>query len=60
VQKEEPNICAKCGEYYFGEECVGCRSNQYAHYSVDASMTHKILMALIILGLVALAVVKNY
>ena len=60
VNKEEPKVCPKCGEYYFGEECVGCHSNQYAHYSVDASSRHKILIALVILGLVVLVVVKNY
>jgi cytochrome c1 len=57
MQKKEPKICLKCGEYYFGEECVGCHSNQYAHYNANTSIKNKILIAFaffIIVGLILL------
>ena len=57
VSEKELKTCVKCGEHYFGEHCVGCHSNQYAHYNADISMKHKILITfsfLIILGLILL------
>jgi len=57
MQKKEPKTCIKCGEHYFGEECVGCHSNQYTHYNANSSMKNKLFIALafcIIVGLIVL------
>jgi len=57
MQKKEPKTCVKCGEPYFGDHCVGCHSNQYAHYNADTPLKTKILIAfafLIIVGLILL------
>ena len=55
MQKEELKTCVKCGEHYFGEYCVGCHSNQYAHYNVESPLKNKLLITfafLIIVGLI--------
>jgi len=55
MQKEELKTCVKCGEHYFGEHCVGCHSNQYAHYNTESPLKNKLLIAfafLIIVGLI--------
>jgi mono/diheme cytochrome c family protein len=55
MQKEELKTCVKCGEHYFGEHCVGCHSNQYAHYNAQSPLKNKLLIAfafLVIVGLV--------
>ncbi|RRS30141.1 MAG: hypothetical protein P794_08270 [Epsilonproteobacteria bacterium (ex Lamellibrachia satsuma)] len=57
MQEKEPKTCVKCGEHYFGDHCIGCHSNQYAHYDADTPIKNKILIAfafLIIAGLILL------
>jgi len=49
MKKNEMKTCEKCGEKYFGEECVGCYSNQYAHYTKDAPTKIKIYIAVALL-----------
>ncbi len=59
MHKKELKTCPKCGEHYFGEHCVGCQSNQYAHYSSNTSIKNKILITLAFLVIVVLVIIKN-
>ena len=59
MQKEELKTCVKCGEHYFGEHCVGCHSNQYAHYNADSSTKQKVLIGLAFLVIVGLILLKR-
>jgi len=59
MHKKELKTCPKCGEHYFGEHCVGCRSNQYAHYGSDTSTKNKILITLTFVVIVVLVVIKS-
>ena len=55
MKKNEMKTCEKCGEKYFGDECIGCGSNQYAHYTKDTPVKMKIFIAvafLVIVGLI--------
>jgi len=60
MHKKEPKTCPKCGELYFGDHCVGCKSNQYAHYSPDLSTKNKILIVLAFLVIVAVVLITYY
>ncbi len=59
MHKEEPKICPKCGEHYFGKHCVGCHSNQYAHYSFDSSIINKILIILFFVITTVIILIKK-
>ncbi len=59
MQKEELKTCLKCGEHYFGEHCVGCHSNQYAHYNADTSTKQKVLISLALLVIAGLVLLQN-
>jgi cytochrome c1 len=59
MRKNEPKICVKCGEYYFGEHCVGCHSNQYAHYNADSSIKNKLLIGIAILIIIGLILINR-
>ena len=52
--KIEPKTCVKCGEHYFGDACVGCHSNQYAHYDLDASTRSKVIKGFVILVIIGI------
>lgn len=57
MQKKEPKTCTKCGEPYFGDHCIGCHSNQYAHYDENTPIKTKLLIlfaVVIIVGLILL------
>ncbi len=59
MHKKELKTCPKCGENYFGEHCVGCHSNQYAHYNSTASNKDKLLIILAFLVILILVVIKS-
>jgi len=59
MHKNELKTCVKCGEHYYGEHCVGCHSNQYAHYNTDSSTKQKILIGLAFLMIVGLVFLKR-
>ena len=59
MQKKELKTCVKCGEHYFGDHCVSCHSNQYAHYNADSSMKQKVLIGLAFLIIVGLILLKR-
>lgn len=59
MQKEEIKTCVKCGEHYVGDHCVGCHSNQYAHYNADTSMKQKVLIGLAFLVIIVLILLKR-
>ena len=54
MQKEELKTCIKCGE-----DCVGCHSNQYAHYNAESSMKQKVFIGLAFLVIVWLILLKR-
>jgi len=54
----EFNTCVKCGESYLGDACVGCHSNQYAHYTNDISTRSKVFIGLAILVIIALILLQ--
>jgi len=60
MQKKELKTCVKCGEHYFGEHCVGCHSNQYAHYNADSSLKNKLLITFAFLVIVGLIIFTKY
>ena len=59
MKKNEMKTCEKCGEKYFGKECVGCHSNQYAHYTKDAPLKIKIFIAVAFLVIVGIIIISN-
>jgi uncharacterized membrane protein YvbJ len=58
-KEKELKTCEKCGEHYFGEHCIGCESNQYAHYNSDTSIKNKILIAFVFLVIVWLILLNK-
>jgi len=56
MKKNEMKTCEKCGEKYFGEECVGCHSNQYSRYTKDTPVKMKVFIAVVFLVLVGLII----
>jgi len=59
MPKKEAKTCVKCGEYYFGDACVGCHSNQYAHYTSETSRRSKILVGVTFLVIVVLIMLNR-
>ncbi len=56
--KEALKTCVKCGEHYFGDACVGCNANQYAHYNSGTSTKNKIFIGLAIVVIIVLIVLQ--
>jgi uncharacterized membrane protein YvbJ len=59
MPKKEAKTCLKCGEYYFGDACVGCHSNQYAHYTTETSTKSKILISLTSIVILVLIIINR-
>ena len=59
MHKKEAKTCPKCGEYYFGDACVGCHSNQYAHYTSETSTRSKILISIAFLIIIGLIIINK-
>jgi len=59
MEKNEIKTCKKCGEKYFGKECVGCYSNQYAHYTKDAPLKIKLFIAVVFLVIIGMIISYN-
>ncbi len=59
MHDKELKTCAKCGEHYFGDACVGCHSNQYASYTSDTSTKNKILILTAFVVIVTLIILQK-
>ncbi len=58
-EKKEFKTCVKCGESYLGDACVGCHSNQYAHYNNDMTTKSKVFIGLAIVVIIVLIVLQS-
>ncbi|PTB83527.1 hypothetical protein C9926_02470 [Sulfurovum lithotrophicum] len=62
MHKKDPKICPKCSDYYFGDSCISCKSNQYTHYThytTNASTTQKLLIGVSFIIIAVLIIINK-